>query len=98
MWVSTFHSMCVRMLRADAERLGFSKSFTIYDTDDQKRLYKEIMAELDIDPKRFPINALMNRISTAKNELMVPGDFDKQANRPGGQGGRARVRASCRSA
>ncbi len=40
MWVSTFHSMCVRMLRADAERLGFSKSFTIYDTDDQKRLYK----------------------------------------------------------
>ena len=70
MWVSTFHSMCVRMLRADAERLGFSKSFTIYDTDDQKRLYKEIMAELDIDPKRFPVNALMGRISQAKNELM----------------------------
>ena len=71
MWVSTFHSMCVRMLRADAERLGFSKSFTIYDTDDQKRLYKEIMAELDIDPKRFPVNALMGRISQAKNELIV---------------------------
>ena len=85
MWVSTFHSMCVRMLRADAERLGFSKSFTIYDTDDQKRLYKEIMAELDIDPKRFPINALMNRISTAKNELKVPGNFAKEANDPVGK-------------
>ena len=85
MWVSTFHSMCVRMLRADAERLGFSKSFTIYDTDDQKRLYKEIMAELDIDPKRFPINALMNRISTAKNELQVPAEFEKQAADPVGK-------------
>lgn len=85
MWVSTFHSMCVRMLRADAERLGFSKSFTIYDVDDQKRLYKEIMAELDIDPKRFPINALMNRISTAKNELVVPGDFEKEASDPVGK-------------
>lgn len=85
MWVSTFHSMCVRMLRADAERLGFSKGFTIYDTDDQKRLYKEIMAELDIDPKRFPVNALMGRISQAKNELIVPGDFEKQAIDPVGK-------------
>ena len=85
MWVSTFHSMCVRMLRADAERLGFTRNFTIYDTDDQKRLYKEIMSELDIDSKRFPINALMNRISTAKNELIVPGDFEKQATDPVGK-------------
>ncbi len=85
MWVSTFHSMCVRMLRADAERLGFSNNFTIYDTDDQKRLYKEIMAELDIDPKRFPINALMNRISTAKNELKAPGPFAKEVNDPVGK-------------
>ena len=85
MWVSTFHSMCVRMLRADAERLGFTRNFTIYDTDDQKRLYKEIMSELDIDPKRFPVNALMNRISTAKNELVVPGDFEKQASDPVGK-------------
>ena len=66
MWVSTFHSMCVRMLRADAERLGFSPSFTIYDTDDQKRLYREIMAELDINPKVFQLNAVMGRISQAK--------------------------------
>ncbi len=85
MWVSTFHSMCVRILRADAERLGFTRNFTIYDTDDQKRLYKEIMAELDIDPKRFPVNALMNRISTAKNELIVPGDFEKEASDPVGK-------------
>ena len=85
MWVSTFHSMCVRMLRADAELLGFSKSFTIYDTDDLKRLYKEIMAELDIDPKRFPVNALMNRISQAKNELIVPGDFENQVSDPVGK-------------
>ena len=85
MWVSTFHSMCVRILRADAERMGFARNFTIYDTDDQKRLYKEIMSELDIDPKRFPVNALMNRISTAKNELIVPGDFAKQASDPVGK-------------
>ncbi len=85
MWVSTFHSMCVRILRADAERLGFDKNFTIYDTDDQKRLYKEIMAELDIDPKRFPINALMNRISTAKNDLLAPGPFAKEALDPVGK-------------
>ena len=85
MWVSTFHSMCVRILRADAERMGFTRNFTIYDTDDQKRLYKEIMSELDIDPKRFPVNALMNRISTAKNELIVPGDFAKQASDPVGK-------------
>ncbi len=85
MWVSTFHSMCVRILRADADRLGFDKNFTIYDTDDQKRLYKEIMADLDIDPKRFPVNALMNRISTAKNELKAPGPFAKEANDPVGK-------------
>ena len=82
MWVSTFHSMCVRMLRQDADRLGFTNSFTIYDTDDLKRLYKEVMAELEIDPKRMPLNALMNRISQAKNELVVPGDFADQASDP----------------
>ena len=82
MWVSTFHSMCVRMLRADAEKLGFSKSFTIYADDDSKRLVKDIMAGMDIDPKRFPINAIRNRISTAKNELIMPGDFASQANDP----------------
>ena len=82
MWVSTFHSMCVRMLRTDCEKLGFDKGFTIYDDDDSKRLVKDIMAEFDIDPKRWPINAIRNRISTAKNELVVPGDFEQQAHDP----------------
>lgn len=85
MWVSTFHSMCVRMLRADAERLGFTRNFTIYDTDDLKRLYKDIMATLSIDPKRYPVNALMNRISQAKNDLLVPADFAAQATDPVGK-------------
>ena len=65
MWVSTFHSMCVRMLRADAERLGFTKNFTIYDTDDLKRLYKDIMAELNIDPKRFPVTVSYTHLARA---------------------------------
>ncbi|MEC4183912.1 UvrD-helicase domain-containing protein [Adlercreutzia sp. R21] len=85
MWVSTFHSMCGRILRADAERLGFTRGFTIYDTDDLKRLYKDIMAGLNIDPKRFPVNALMNRISQAKNDLVVPADFEAQATDPVGK-------------
>lgn len=79
MWVSTFHSMCVRMLRADCERLGFHPGFTIYDDTDAKRLAKEVMAELDIDPKRFPLALVRSRISAAKNELVVPGDFEAQA-------------------
>ena len=85
MWVSTFHSMCVRILRADAERIGFTRNFTIYDTDDLKRLYKDIMATLNVDPKRFPVNALMNRVSQAKNDLLVPADFAAQATDPVGK-------------
>ncbi len=85
MWVSTFHSMCVRILRASAEKMGFTRDFTIYDTDDQKRLYKEVMAELDIDQKFFPIKALMSRISIAKNELVVPAVFEKQVKDPVGK-------------
>lgn len=85
MWVSTFHSMCVRILRSDCELLGFAPGFTIYDDDDSKRLVKEIYAELDIDPKRFPINTIRNRISTAKNELQVPGNFEAQAIDPVGK-------------
>lgn len=82
MWVSTFHSMCVRILRSNAEILGFTKSFTIYADDDSKRLVKDIMIGLDIDPKRFPINAIRNRISTAKNELVMPDAFEHQASDP----------------
>ena len=85
MWVSTFHSMCVRILRSEAELLGFTSGFTIYDDDDSKRLVKEIMIELDINAKIFPMQAIRNRISTAKNELIVPGDFENQAKDPVGR-------------
>ncbi|MDY4987724.1 MAG: UvrD-helicase domain-containing protein [Eggerthellaceae bacterium] len=82
MWVSTFHSMCVRILRANAEVLGFSSGFTIYDDGDSKRLVKEIMLEQDIDSKRFPVNGIRNRISAAKNELILPAQFEDEANDP----------------
>ncbi len=82
MWVSTFHSMCVRMLRADAERMGFAPGFTIYDDSDQKSLIKAIMFDLDINAKYIQANAVRNRISTAKNELIMPGDFAQTANDP----------------
>lgn len=85
MWVSTFHSMCVRILRTDCERLGFAPGFTIYDDDDSKRLVKEIMAELDVDPKRFPVQTIRSRISTAKNELIAPANFADQAIDPVGK-------------
>lgn len=85
MWVSTFHSMCVRVIRANAEVLGFAPAFTIYDDADSKRLVTSIMADLDIDPKRFPVNTLRNRISAAKNELLVPAEFAAQAMDPVGK-------------
>lgn len=75
MWVNTFHSMCVRILRADADKLGFTKDFTIYDADDTKRLVKEILAENGYDSKRFPENAIRGRISAAKNDLKLPDDL-----------------------
>lgn len=70
MWVTTFHSACARMLRADAERLGYSKSFTIYDESDSRRMVKRVMEELEIDTKRFPARAVRAAISGAKNELI----------------------------
>lgn len=81
MWVSTFHSMCVRILRADCERLGFASGFTIYDDDDSKRLVKQIYGELNIDEKRFPVPAIRNRISKAKNDLQVAEVFAQEAER-----------------
>ena len=80
MWVTTFHSACARMLRADAERLGYSKSFTIYDQADSLRMIKRVMEELDVDPKRFPARAIQSGISGAKNELL---DADAYSSRQG---------------
>ena len=98
MWVSTFHSMCVRMLRADAERLGFSKSFTIYDTDDhQKRLYKGNHGRARHRPEALSRKTpLWDASLRRKNELIVPGDFEKQAIDPVGRWPLASTR-DCRS-
>ena len=82
MWVCTFHAMCVRILREDAEALGFKSNFTIYDDDDSKRLVKQIMSDLDIEPKSFPINGIRSRISSAKNALVLPDEFEGMANTP----------------
>lgn len=85
MWVSTFHSMCVRILRTDCERIGFAKGFTIYDDSDSKRLVEQIMDELNIDKKRYPIPALRNRISQAKNDLQVAEVFAEKTSDQVGQ-------------
>ena len=85
MWVSTFLSMCVRILRTDCERVGFAKGFTIYDDSDSKRLVEQIMDELNIDKKRYPIPALRNRISQAKNDLQVAEVFAEKTSDQVGQ-------------
>ena len=70
MWVTTFHSACARMLRADAERLGYSRGFTIYDEADSLRMLKRCLSELGVDPKRFPPRAIRAKVSGAKNQLI----------------------------
>ncbi|MCL1890424.1 MAG: UvrD-helicase domain-containing protein [Coriobacteriia bacterium] len=80
MWVATFHAMCVRILRADAEKIGFTRDFSIVDESDAKRLFKELYATLNIDDKTFPINGIRARISNAKNELIAPDELKEQAN------------------
>ena len=77
MWVSTFHSACVRMLRAEASVLGFKNSFTIYDQSDSQRLTAIVMNDLKIDPKRYAPRAVSAAISNAKNELMGPADYQQ---------------------
>ena len=70
MWVTTFHSACARILRVDAERLGYSRGFTIYDQGDSLRMIKRCLTELGVDPKRYPPRAVQNKISSAKNQLI----------------------------
>ena len=79
MWVSTFHSACVRILRQEAVRLGYSNSFTIYDSSDSLRLLSVIMKDMHLDTKQYTPRAVHSMISTAKNELMGPADFQLQA-------------------
>ncbi len=70
MWVSTFHSSCVRILRAEAAKLGFTSSFSIYDQADAQRLMTLVCRDLDLDPKRFPARAMSHQVSDLKNELV----------------------------
>ncbi|CRZ33833.1 DNA helicase-2/ATP-dependent DNA helicase PcrA [Herbinix hemicellulosilytica] len=78
-WVSTFHSTCVRILRRFIDRLGYDRNFTIYDTDDQKTLMRDVCKYLDIDTKRIPEKSILNAISKAKDELISPEEFEKRA-------------------
>ena len=78
MWVSTFHSACVRILRAEAKKLGFTSSFSIYDAADSQRLMTIVCRDLDLDPKRFPARSMSNQISDLKNELV---DYDMASSR-----------------
>ena len=75
MWVSTFHSACVRILRQEAARLGYSNSFSIYDSADSQRLITIVAKELNLDPKRYPARQFQAMISNAKNELLGPQDY-----------------------
>ncbi|MFZ4154764.1 DNA helicase PcrA [Streptomyces pseudogriseolus] len=79
MWVMTFHSACVRILRRESKKLGFTSSFSIYDAADSKRLMALVCRDLDLDPKRFPPNSFSAKISNLKNELIDEEDFAAQA-------------------
>ncbi len=82
MWVCTFHAMCVRILREDADLLGYQPNFSIYDDDDSRRLIKSIMSELDIDQKQAPLNSIRALISQAKNALVDPDEMEAKAASP----------------
>ncbi|MED1471702.1 DNA helicase PcrA [Bacillus salipaludis] len=78
-WISTFHSMCVRILRRDIDRIGFNRNFTILDTTDQQSVIKGILKDKNIDPKKFDPRAMLGAISSAKNELIDPEEYSKTA-------------------
>ena len=80
MWVSTFHSACVRILRQEAAKLGYSNSFTIYDSSDSLRLVTLVMKDMHLDPKQYAPRAVAGLISQAKNELQGPADFVQHAD------------------
>ena len=74
-WISTFHSTCARILRRDIEKIGYTRSFTIYDDDDQQRVLKEILKQFNIDDKFLPVREIKARISDAKNRMMTPDEW-----------------------
>lgn len=79
-WVSTFHSICVRILRRHIDLLGYDRNFTIYDTDDQKVAIREAMARVKLDKKQYPERSLMSEISKAKDELITPSEYEMNAS------------------
>ncbi len=80
MWIGTFHSICVRILRRFIDRIGFTSSFVIFDTSDQKSLIKECMKELQVDDKMFTERSFMSEISNAKNDMVEPEEYAKRTN------------------
>ncbi len=78
-WISTFHSSCVRILRRFIDRIGYENNFTIYDTDDQKTIMKDVCKRLNIDTKNIKEKAILAAISSAKNEMLSPEQYRKQA-------------------
>ena len=80
MWVCTFHAMCVRMLREDAEAIGYTNNFTIYDDDDSNRMVKSIMSDLRVDQKQFPVRAIRSKISSAKNAMQSAAELESSQN------------------
>ncbi|MFD2728724.1 DNA helicase PcrA [Enterococcus camelliae] len=79
-WISTFHSMCVRVLRREVEQIGYTRNFTILDSSDQLSLMKRILKELNIDPKKYDPKGILAGISNAKNNLQTPANFSKLAS------------------
>lgn len=82
MWVCTFHAMCVRMLREDADLLGYTGQFSIYDDDDSRRMVRDIMQALSIEQKQYPINMIRSKISAAKNAMIGPDEMSARASSP----------------
>ncbi|EKN66235.1 DNA helicase PcrA [Schinkia azotoformans] len=79
-WISTFHSMCVRILRRDIDRIGMNRNFSILDTSDQLSVIKKILKEKNIDPKKFDPKTILGSISSAKNELITTEEYEKSAS------------------
>lgn len=79
-WVSTFHSTCVRLLRQNIDLLGFDRNFSIYDTDDSKKVMKEIFRRKQIDPKQLPERSVMNVISHAKDRYLTPAEYKREVH------------------
>ncbi len=78
-WVSTFHAACVRILRRYIDKLGYSRSFAIFDTSDQQTLIKDSIKELNLNEKNFPVREVLSKIGKAKDKLIEPGEYEKEA-------------------